>query len=104
MLFRPEQIFGWGTTSYIIMAVVAVLAFVLTYFIKHRRVSHCILAVLLGLIVLSEITLSLTLGGTGLFFLEWIAFFGELLMFLPGFVGSLAGVLTRLIVTRRKHT
>ena len=103
MLLDPERIFGWGIFTYILMAAVAILAFVLVYRTKHERAALRVLAVLLVLIVLSEIVLSLSLGGTGLFFLEWIAYFGELLLFLPGFVGCLAGVLAKRIIFKKQN-
>lgn len=103
MLLDPERIFGWDAFTYILMAAVAVLAFVLVFRTKRERAARRALAVLLVLIVLSEIALSLSLGGTGLFFLEWIAYFGELLLFLPGFVGCLMGVLIRFFTARKER-
>ena len=103
MLLDPERFFGWDAFTYVIVAVIAILAFTLAFCSKRERTTRRSLVVLLVLVVLSEIVLSLALGGTDLFFLEWAAYFGELLLFLPGFFGCLAGILVRLIVVRKKQ-
>lgn len=105
MLLNPERITGWDLSTYVIMVIVAIAAFAIGYAgKKHKNTNLCVIFISLLLVILCEITLSFQLGGTDLFFLEWLAYFGELLVFLPAFVGYLLGALVKFIVARWKSS
>ncbi len=103
MLLNPERITGWDPSVYLIMMLVAIVAFAAGYICKkHKYTNLCIVLISLFLVILCEIVLTFQLGGTDLFFLEWLAYFGELLIFLPLFIGCLLAFLIKLIVAKRK--
>lgn len=101
MLLDPERFLGWDISTYLIMIAIAVIAFIVGFRQKKRKWTNlCVILMFAVLTVLCEVILSLSLGGTGLFFLEWLAYFGELLFVLPVFAGYLLGALTRFITAK----
>lgn len=105
MLLNPERISGWDTSTYVIIALVVIAAFAAGYINKkHKHTNLCVILLSLLLVILCKVALSFQLGGTDLFFLEWMAYFGELLLFLPVFVGYLLGFLIKLVTLSHKHT
>lgn len=105
MLLNPERLTGWDISTYVIVAIVAIVALAAGYIRKkHKNTNLCVILSSLLLVVLCEITLSFQLGGTDLFFMEWLAYFGELLVFLPVFMGYLLGVLVKFVRTKWKRS
>ena len=98
MLLNFERITGWDLSTYVIMAIVAITAFAVGYIRKkHKRTDLYVIFISLLLVILSEIILLFLPGGSDLFFLEWIAYFGELLLFLPVAFGYLLAFLIKTI-------
>lgn len=103
MPLNPERLTGWGVSTYVIMAVIAIAAFAVSYLCRKRRHTDLwVILIALLLVILCEVALLFPLGGTDLFFLEWAAYFGELLLFLPAFWGYLLGFLVKTFFTKEK--